>query len=344
MILKDIVLVDIEDYAPLTDNLKPPSFKLTDVIKWLADRRVRVNLLKCKVTIEDMELASNRVSINFDSPYREEYIEYIINSIIPGLVDHLSTTKYKSEYNDTISKTLEYLVSAAKGEFTIQSSSVGLIINDIFPHLRMIKVPAEGNCYFCSIGVSTGLTDVEIRQIVSNLISKSPDLPYIAKAYATGCKYGKYRKEYDSNPDQFIKNYPKYLASPCLPGDSDCKDCIWGINDYDQYIADYFDDPLISISIDRKGDSYEEGLKDIIQEFGYDDEEESKIIQTIKEYLGSKLYYKEDQIYTIGLSYVFPKGILNLFNGDMEPAFLIEYKNVISYMYRAAHFNGIKII
>lgn len=342
MILKDIVSIYIDDYTPLSDNLKPPSFKLTDVIKWLADRRVRVNLLKCKVTVEDMELASNRVSINFDSPYREEYIEYIINSIIPGLVDHLSTTKYKSEYNDTISKTLEYLVSAAKDEFTIPSSSVGLIINDVFPHLKMIKVPAEGNCYFCSIGVSTGLTDEEIRKIVSSQISVSPNLPYIAKAYAKGCKYGKYKKEYETNPDQFTQNYPKYLASPCLPGDSDCKDCIWGISDYDQYIADYFDDPLISISIDREGDSYEEGLKDIIHEFGYEDE--NNIVQTIRKYTGSKIYYKENQVYTIGLSYVFPKGIIDLFNGDMEPAFLIEYKNVISYIYRSSHFNGVKIV
>lgn len=328
--LRDILAVKPDEYTLITID----TFNTKSLMKWLGNRAVRTNILRCRVTTTDSIFPSNRVSIEFKAPLLDEYITYIRDVVIPMYTLYLSSTKIKKSEKEAASIVITYLLSIISGHFTFPTESVGHIINLIYPHLRMEKVPTEGNCYFCSIAMSVGMDDTEIRSLIANALRESDLRGYLAKAYVDSCGSGPYYKEYYDNPGEFIENFPDYVEEPCNEGDSDCKDCMWGSNDFDPFIANFFKTPIISINLDRKGT---EKSYDIRDEFTDD------IVNVLSEYVGKKVYYRVNQEYTLSFQYTFPEGTNVDTPNDIDKVLDTHYPTIIGYVFRHSHFNAILV-
>lgn len=71
--------------------------------------------------------------------------------------------------------------------------------------------------------------------------------------YVTGCAGGTFFDEYKKDPISFINRFPSILKRDCTSGQRDCNECVWGGNDYDPYLADIFNVPVISVRMERRG-------------------------------------------------------------------------------------------
>lgn len=321
-------------YVPIREKMLP-QFDTDTIARWLTDPVVRSTLLSSVTfTINDQEIESNRMEDRsyFDSPYFDEYTHYIRNTVLPSYLSHLKNTMPHSR--PLIKRVLEYLLSASQENMTLPTESVSYIIGDIFPHLRTVQKPDEGNCYFCSIGHNLNLSSQEVRNILSTEINKSSDLEYLVKQYVSGCATGVFSQLYDRDPDRFVQGFPTLLKQECKLGDQDCNDCVWGGNEYDSYVASVFSLPVVAIQVEREGN--EERIS--LSSYG-----SSRSV--IEHYLGTSTYkMRTDQKYTINISYTFPPDVYQLFGDDMYTAFFEEYKTYIIYVLSRSHINAVSII
>lgn len=333
MRLIDLVQIRQPIYVPLGQNLLKV-FTTESIARWLTTPSVRANIQKIDVIVNDIELG-NRLNKKgfFNSPYTVEYQEYIRNVIIPTYVEFLSNVNLPK--NELIERVLVYLASSATGNMFIPPNSTGFITNDVFPHLEMVKKPSQGNCYFCSIGYGVNVSPEDMRIAISNQIQENNEVAYLAKKYATDCKTGKFYRQYLYDPTGFIASFPDLLKKPCQKDERDCNECIWGGNDYDSIAANIFSVPLLAISIDRQG---KDASISISAEFG------PLAASIYKKYVeSSTIRYKTGQIYTFSFTYVFPDYIYQEYP-NTEEALMVEFDNIIGYIYRGEHFNAIKFI
>lgn len=340
MKLIDIISIRKPIYVPLTQNMLR-AFDTESIAKWLTNPSVRSSLLNIEVGINDIQLGIRLENTKFfNSPYFSEYRKYIQNTVISSYIEYLQ--RVKPEKSELIGRVLSYLASAAIGNMTLPTDSVGYIINDIFPHIHMVKRPSAGNCYFCSIGYGINLSADEMRGAVVDIIttpsSQGMDPPYVslAKNYALGCRIGKLYDWYIKDPTGFIKQFPTLLRKPCSQGERDCNECVWGGNDYDPFIAEFFNVPVLSISIDRRGKEVSKDISTIVNTTNI------SIANTYKYYLGtSNIRYRINQLYSFNFICVFPPEIYEKFSNIVE-AFDQEYENIIGYIYKGEHFNAIR--
>ena len=320
-------------YVPLKEKMLP-RFDTQSVGNWLSDLSVRSTLFTpVSITINDPDKEDNRMEIAsfFDSPYFSEYTSYIADTVLPQYLAYLRVTK--PPVNDTISLILGYLISASKGNITIPTTSMGFIITDLFPHLKMIKQPDEGNCYFCSTGYNLKLSSQEVRNVLADAISKDTDMNSLVSRYIDGCATGSLYYQYDQNPIEFTRRFPQLLRQNCNTGDRDCNECVWGGNEYDSYLASEFQVPVISIGIERQG-----------KELEIDLDSYGENANVLKHYLKSKIYrMRIDQDYTINITYTFPPDVYITYD-DIYDAFFEEYNTFITYIFNRSHINAASII
>ena len=319
-------------YVPVKEKMLP-LFDTDTIARWLTDPIVRSTLLSSVMfTINDQEIESNRMEnrLYFDSPYFEEYTQYIRDVVLPSYLSYLRSKKPRP--HPLIKRILGYLLSASLGSITLPTESISYIIGDVFPHLKVVQKPDEGNCYFCSIGHNLNLSSQEVRNILSDEISKSSDLKYIVNRYVSGCATGVLPQLYERNPNQFMQEFPTLLRKECRSGDQDCNDCVWGGNEYDSYIASVFSLPVVAIQIERGG---KEKRVDISS---YGDK------NVIEYYLGSTYKMRVDQKYTINISYTFPPDVYEMFGDNIYTAFFEKYRTYIMYVLSRSHINAVSII
>jgi hypothetical protein len=215
----------------------------------------------------------------------------------------------------------------------LASGSVGFILSDIFLHMSMVKTPAAGNCYFCSVGMNANIPGDELRALISTAIVKDGEYVRLAKQYIEGCRTGKFADQYYEDPDSFIEEFPSLLETPCEVGDTDCNECIWGGNEYDSYVADILGTPVVAISIERAG---KEIVIPLLQVMNKAD------ATTIYEYTRSNsIRYRTAQEFTIDISYIFPTRTYEE-DPNLEEAFDIP-TTPAGYIYRHSHFDGIAL-
>jgi hypothetical protein len=322
----------IPTYIPL-DEKYLSAFNTTTVARWIADHDVRENLVQAMFTINDIALEDIATFDDpiFQSPYIDEYKAYVRNTILPNYLEYLRHTH--PQRTNMLEKTLNILLTIAYGEFTLASGSVGFILSDVFKYISMTKMPAAGNCYFCSVGANAGIPADELRTYIASAIVKDGEYIRLAEQYIAGCRGGKFAEQYNEDPDSFIEEFPFLLELSCEVGDTDCNECIWGGNEYDSYVANALGAPLVAISIDRAGREVSIPLVEIV------DEADMSIIY---EYTQSRsIRYREDQAFTIDITYIFPVQTY-VDDPDLEYAFDIP-TTPAGYVYRHSHFDAIAL-
>lgn len=321
------------EYVPVEDNALA-SFDTKSVATWLSLRATRTSIITGHFTIHDPDIEAHRMNDRqlFQSPFFDDYRNYVRHIVLPEYVAYLGKNSHQNE--DLVGRILSLLVSIAMGHMTISPSNIGFLIGDIFEHIRMIPVPNAGDCYFCAIATDVGLDAIQVRNIVADAIVRDKaDYAYIVKQYVESCHHGgRLVREYENDPEGFIREFASLLRKPCNGG-MDCEQCVWGGNEYDSYLAAYFDSPVVAISIERRSQEVPVDTR----EFG------SAISEAIHAYLGVRtIRYRKDQHFIITLTYTFPERVYQMLGPEnMAIAFESTYPTPIAYIYRGSHFNAV---
>lgn len=331
--LNSLMMLRVPVYNALSSS-QLRTFSTESIATWLTDPKVRENLLNIRVTMVDYELERNNMQDVkfFDSPHFNSYKEYINSVVLPSYLDYLQ--RVNPPVNQLTNKVLSYLISASVGNMSIPPDSAGYILQDLFPRMKLVKTSSEGNCYFCSVGYNIGASNQEVRNAIAEMLSQSEDLPFIARRYATSCQSGTLASKYRRDPHTFVNEFPSLVRKSCARGERDCYECIWGGNEYDSFVANAFNRPVVGIQIERKNDLAEINLT---SRYG-------TLAPLIRRYLGivgqASFKFLANQQFNIMINYIFPEHVYKV-SVNMREAFLTDMGIPLAYMYRGNHFNAI---
>lgn len=129
------------------------------------------------------------------------------------------------------------------------------MIKLIYPDLKYIEVPGDGDCYFHSIASSVNSNASDVRKTASEFIESSKDKDSIVENLMSGCPDGRLKFEYKQNPKEF--RFGEILSRSCLSKRTDGYDCFWGGDDYDECMSKIFKRPVYSFSFKMENESQE---------------------------------------------------------------------------------------
>jgi len=321
-------------YQPLSQNLLR-QFSSEAIAGWLSNRMVRENLLNIHVTITDIELDRNNLTDLkfFDSPHFNAYTDYITHDVLPQYIQYLSRTRPRP--NVLTQRVLTYLISASVGQMSIPPDSAGYVLGDLFPRMKLIKESTQGNCYFCSVGHNVGADNIEVRNSIADAIIEDDSVGFIAKQYIQGCGNGKYVEQYRRDPIEFGYLFTELLRKPCTEGQRDCNECVWGGNEYDPYVANAYNRPLIPIEVNRSSSTANINIRQ-----KYTDEDATLIERYLQIANNTPFRFTSNQSFILSISYIFPSYLYP----NIQEAFLVDLGMPIAYMYRGNHFNAISFV
>jgi hypothetical protein len=245
------------NYQPLSKHKLPKAKCNIDGIReWLSRPEVRVNLLsKMNLTIYGNYFAKGNQSIEevtiYDSPYEEEYTDYIQDVLIKAVMADMEGKGITSNETNE-GDFLRVLFKAGLGYLVPTKNDYLLVLNLSFPHSKITAVPDDGNCYYWSVGANIGKVDQEIRDDMAVELGSMDPSDYesiVSNSLQTCPGNSTYAKAYKANKAKFLKEYLDLIKIPCGPDMLDCNDCIWGGNHFDSVMVDMYKVPVLGIGL-----------------------------------------------------------------------------------------------
>lgn len=312
MNLDEILEVYLPEPVPIEEKLIK-GYSVGHVYEWMIDPVVRRSLMNFPIiVVKDYQA----IEYGTDSPYKDDYVNYVREYIIPGFINYLSSYRYPP--TEPLSVLIYYLLTAAEGSYNIPDSYLPNLIPIINPHYKISKQPKIGNCYFCSIGQGIGLDAETIREDLATKIVEDGIYPKLALEYLRECPQNSfYSKHIDRRV--FVEEFPSLIAKTCMTGDTNCGECVWGSNDYDSIIAELYGIPIIGFQIDLTNEGRREAIN--LEEYH----------PVIEKFAMARAFrYMPNPIYRISISESLPRNK--------------SYRMVGMYSYHGNHFDAIKYV
>ncbi len=223
-------------YRPLIKMKNPTN---SDIDAWITDSWIRINLfIAC--------IESEKGEIIYMSPYIEEYTSYVSNELI--------LTYYENLKGAIITGKLGELIRASVGGLIMNRADANFAVESLLPNSYIDKVPAYGNCYFCSLARHINKNQSSVREDIAIYLEllRDKDLneyKRVVNSFLVECPFeeGNYRDQ--QKEDSFLNMFPDYVRKTCKYGNVDCRDCVYGGDMYDKIISIIYDLPVISISV-----------------------------------------------------------------------------------------------
>ena len=126
------------------------------------------------------------------------------------------------------------------------------MVQYIFPHLEIQKIPDDGDCYYSSVGKSMGLNSLKVRQDLAvgfaQLSSDDKGITVDGSIFTCPDNAG-LGLMYKQDRNKLIQDFPKILTEKCGEGKMDCYECVWGGSFLDEITLMVYKAPVISIAI-----------------------------------------------------------------------------------------------
>ena len=235
--LKDsITFHEPNRYRPLTKMKNPTN---SDIDAWITDPWIRINLFIAYIVSEQSDII-------YMSPYIEEYTSYVANELI--------LIYYENLRGAIITGKLSELIRASVGGLIMNRADANFAVESLLPNSYIDKVPAYGNCYFCSLARHINKNQSSVREDIAIYLERLRDrntdeYKRMISSFLIECPFedGNYRDQQED--ESFLKMFPDYVRKTCKYGNVDCRDCILGGDVYDKIISIIYDLPVISISV-----------------------------------------------------------------------------------------------
>nr|QBK92535.1 MAG: uncharacterized protein LCPAC401_01730 [Pithovirus LCPAC401] len=237
MSLKDsITFHEPNRYRSLVKMKNPTN---SDIDAWITDPWIRINLFIAYIE-------SEKGGITYISPYIEEYTSYVSNELI--------LTYYENLKDAVITGKLGELIRASVGGLIMNRVDANFAVESLLPNSYIDKVPAYGNCYFCSLARHINKNQSSVREDIAIYLERLRDrdadeYKRVVNSFLVECpsEEGNYRDQQED--ESFLKMFPDYVRKTCKYGNVDCRDCILGGDVYDKIISFIYDLPIVSISV-----------------------------------------------------------------------------------------------
>lgn len=264
-------------FTPLHLSNPPTDYKTMTVLSWLRSETVINNLVNIdKINIQFMvpynqnQPFENRILKGANSPYKKEYKNYILNTLIPSYIKNLGSilNKHKTisenDYlimQDRVNKIFRAAIKVKYDMITFSETGYEYI-SRIFKNAVIEKVPDIGNCYFNSIekciyniyNQNINLRSVLADVLVNNTLEQNKS---ILKSYGESCSsnkdsiYGQLYKQSNENYNIYNNTFINDISKNCKPNEFDCTHCIWGGDYLNQTVSNIYDNIVISFSLTR---------------------------------------------------------------------------------------------
>nr|QBK93290.1 MAG: uncharacterized protein LCPAC403_04240 [Pithovirus LCPAC403] len=205
-----------------------------DIDNWITDLRIRVNLFFAYVNDE----------IVYISPYIDQYTTYISNELIPLYYENLRGARITGKLGE--------LIRASIGGLSMERDDANFALATLLPNSYMDKMPAIGNCYFCSIARHLNKSQNNLREDIAIYLERLEQGLYreLVRSFIIECPFndGNLRDQLKNDEEKFFREFPDALRRTCKYGNTDCDGCIYGGNVYDEIISTIYSLPVVSVS------------------------------------------------------------------------------------------------
>lgn len=249
----------ITPILPVTLDVQPLptlSNKLEDVEAWFYDSENRLRLSPKRINfvgqvaqlpnLNKVELVKNMAA--FDS-YRDFATKLALQGIVAGPRDQNRKLQ--------LQRGLQNLLNGKSLDLT--RNDLATIASKIFPNAVSIKVPSEGECYFCAIAENLeNKTSSQVRKDLvtyfTNLRKTNPaefrsQIQFAALSCDETSLLGS--TPVDQRPDLIFK----LLSVECKQGMTDCTDCIWGNAALNDIMSEIYKIPVILVDVNQNAEN-----------------------------------------------------------------------------------------